>query len=273
MPDEPRIYEFWIGFFVSIGAFISTLEWLANRTQLQDNGLFSWPVFQTRGIAIRPEWLERTLSWMVSSHRFLWVLTFRLAALLGVPVALWYGHGSALFLAVALVSSLAMHFRCPFGMDGSDQMATQVFGALLLGQLSGSLLGHKCALWYICAQACLSYFTSGMAKAISPHWRDGKVVFGIFNTRTYGYEPAARLLLNRPALTRVLGMGAVFMECAFPFCLLMGFPECLMFIAWGVAFHTMNAVIMGLNSFFWSFVATYPAVIYSAIAISATLRR
>ena len=35
--------------------------------------------------------------------------------------------------------------------------------------------------------------------------------------------------------------------------------------AWGVAFHVMNAVVMGLNSFFWSFAATYPAVIFCAI--------
>ncbi len=271
MPLNIDVYEFWIALIACVGGFISTLEWISNRRQLKDDGLFSWAVFETRGVVIRPEPLERFLNWLVSYHSFLCILAVRLAALLCLPVALWYRTGSTAILALVVCSSLLMHFRCPFGMDGSDQMLTQIFGALFIGHLSGSDLGHKAALWYICAQACLSYFTSGLAKAVSPHWRDGKVIFNIFNTRTYGYEPAARLLMSSPGVTGVLGRGAVFMECVFPLSLLVGFPACLLFIAWGVAFHAMNAVVMGLNSFFWSFVATYPAVLYCSIALGAVI--
>ncbi len=272
MPGDPHIYEFWIALIACAGGLISTLEWIWNHRQLKEDGLFSWAVFETRGVVIKPEPLERAMNRLVSFRPFLCILGVRLAALLFLPVALWYGKGATAILAVIFCSSLLMHFRCPFGMDGSDQMLTQIFGALLLGHLSGSELGRKAALWYIAAQACLSYFTSGMAKAVSPHWRDGKVLFAIFNTRTYGYEPAARLLMKKPGVTGVLGRGAVLMECVFPVSVLVGFPGCLLFIAWGVAFHAMNAVVMGLNSFFWSFVATYPAVIYCAIAIGALLQ-
>jgi hypothetical protein len=272
MPSDPAIYELSVALIACVGGLISTLEWISNRRQMRDDGLFSWAVFETRGVVIKPEVLERQLNRLVSFRPFLCILGLRLIALVCLPVALWSGHGSAAILTILFGSSLLMHFRCPFGMDGSDQMLTQIFGALLLGNLSGSYVGHKAALWYIGAQACLSYFTSGMAKAVSPHWRDGNVVFAIFNTRTYGYEPVARLLLSRPGATRALGWGAVFMECVFPASVLVGFPACLLFIAWGVAFHVMNAVVMGLNSFFWSFVATYPAVIYCSIAIGTVLQ-
>jgi hypothetical protein len=272
MPSSFGPYEFAISLIACVGGVISTSEWLSNSRQLQDDGLFSWAVFRTRGAIIRPQMLERSLESLVAHRSFISILALRLVALLCLPTALWFRHGAAPILAVIFLTSLLMHFRCPFGMDGSDQMLTQIFGGLLMGQLSGSTLGHNAALWFIAAQACLSYFTSGIAKAMSPHWRDGKVVFAIFNTRTYGYEPAARWLIHSPTTTRVLGLGAVYMECVFPISILVGFPVCLLFIAWGVAFHLMNAVVMGLNSFFWSFVATYPAVIYCAIGLAAILR-
>jgi len=272
MPGDIHTYELWIATLACVGGFISTLEWISNRRQLKNDGLFSWAVFETRGVVVKPEPLERLLNGLVQYRPFLGLLVLRLAAMLCLPVALWLGHGSTAVLIIVFGSSLLMHFRCPFGMDGSDQMLTQIFGALLLGNLSGSDLGHRAALWFIGAQACLSYFTSGMAKAVSPHWRDGKVVFAIFNTRTYGYEPVARLLKNKPGVTKSLGRGAVLMECIFPASMLVGFPACLIFIAWGVAFHIMNAVVMGLNSFFWSFVATYPAVLYCSVVISVWLQ-
>ena len=35
-------------------------------------------------------------------------------------------------------------------------------------------------------------------------------------------------------------------------------------VAVGLAFHAGCAVLMGLNCFFWSFVATYPAIILTS---------
>jgi hypothetical protein len=61
------------------------------------------------------------------------------------------------------------------------------------------------------------------------------------------------------------------MECAFTIALIVGYPGCLLFIAWGLTFHLMNATVMGLNSFFWSFISTYPAVIYCSIMMAEVL--
>jgi hypothetical protein len=94
----------------------------------------------------------------------------------------------------------------------------------------------------------------------------GKAVFAIFNTRTYGYEPIARLLMHQPGLTKALTWGAVVMEATFPLALIAGYPGCLVFCRMGISFHLMmNAGVMGLNSFLGAFTATYPAVIYCAV--------
>jgi hypothetical protein len=268
MPADPHPYVVVTAVIASLGALISTAEWLHGRQQLADRGLFSWQVVGARPLTLGPNFTALALNRLLAFRPFVAILVLRLLVLAVLPVAVWTGTGMVAALAIILATSFLMHLRSPFGMDGSDQMNLQIFGALFLGYLGGSLLALQAALWFIGAQSCLSYLTSGVAKALSPHWRAGHVVFGIFNTRTYGYEPVARFLLHRPALERTLCWGAVVMECSFVLAVVAGFPGCLIFLAWGFAFHAMNALVMGLNSFLWSFVATYPAVIYCSLVIS-----
>lgn len=122
---------------------------------------------------------------------------------------------------MVVATTSLLNLRSSYGIDGSDQMTTQVFGALFLGFLPGTTRAQDAALWYIALQACLSYGTAGFVKVISPYWYRGDALFGIFNTRTYGHPAVARFLHGRP-------------------------------------------LVMGINSFFWSFLATYPAILYCA---------
>ncbi|HET7038142.1 MAG TPA: hypothetical protein VFI42_20885 [Thermomicrobiaceae bacterium] len=266
---DPRPYVLLVGSIAAIGAAISSLEWICNRRQLMDDGLFSWQVTGSRPIAVGSGPVPRILNLLLSFRWFQGILVIRLVALLWLPVLLWLGHGVLVALLIIVGTSLLLNLRSPFGMDGSDQMSMQVFGALCLGFVAHSDLGLKASLWFIAAQACLSYFTSGAAKAFSSHWRRGDIVFAIFNTRTYGFEPVARFLYPRPVANKMATYGAMAMECAFPLVLIAGWPAALLFIAWGVAFHFMNAVVMGLNSFFWSFLSTYPAVIYTSLVVGS----
>lgn len=254
---------------VSFGAAVSTLEWLRNRRQLRDDGLFSWRVVGTRPALLGAA--GAAAGALLSYRGFVGVLGVRLAALVVLPAAVWTGRGATVVLVAALGTTLLLNVRSPFGMDGSDQMTTQVLGALFLGSLPGTRLALEAALVFIALQSCLSYFTSGAAKALSPAWRRGDAVFRIFNTRTYGSPGAARFLAAHPAATRAAGHGAVAMECAFPLVLVVPYPFTLVFLAWGVAFHLVNALVMGLNSFLWSFVATYPAILYTAALLHRLL--
>jgi hypothetical protein len=271
MSTDPKLYLFAAALIASMGATISTLEWICSWRQLKDDGLFSWRVIGARKLTVGPGLLAALLDRLLSFRPFVCILALRALFLLYLPYALWFERAPTLVLLGIVISSLLLHLRSPWGMDGSDQMLTQVFGALFLSYLAGSPLAYKAGLFFIAGQSCLSYLTAGVAKAVSKDWQGGKVVFGIFNTRTYGYEPMARILLNQEALNKALTWGAFTMECSFPLVLFAGFPGCLVFVAWGVSFHLMNAVVMGLNSFFWAFMATYPAVIYCSIVIGGHL--
>jgi hypothetical protein len=268
--SDRHFVAFAVAFIAGLGAMISTLEWIYNRRQLANGGLYDWEVVGSRRFAFGTGLRARLARGLLQYRPYLTVLEVRLGAVAILPLAIWIGN-SVFVIAIlmpAVLTTLLMNLRSIYGMDGSDQMTTQIYVALLLGYISGTQLGLTVALWYIALQACLSYFTSGVAKAISPEWRQGTCTFRIFNTRTYGYEPVARLLRDRPRLTRLLDWSAFLVEMAFPLALVLGFPLVLLFVAWGVAFHIMNAVVMGLNSFFWAFTATYPAVIYVSVMIA-----
>lgn len=256
-----------IATIASLGSLISTVEWLANHRQLRPGGLFSWRVIRSREAFAGKKVRSHVLDGLLEYRRFCVLLALRALALGALPFFLVFASRpySAVALSVVVATALLLNLRSPFGMDGSDQMSVQVFGALLLAYTAGSPLALRIALGYIAVQAAFSYLVSGAAKAVSPIWRRGNTVFRIFNTRTYGYEPAARMLLGRPRLTRVVDWSAFTVEMLFPLGLVAGLPVLVLFLVWGITFHAMNALVMGLNSFFWAFVATYPALVYVAL--------
>ena len=267
---DRNVVLFAVASIVGVGSSISTLEWISNKRQLDEGGLFDWQVVGSRKLAIGRRWHARLIDHTLRYKPFVTILWIRLLAVILLPLSIWWQR-SHLFLlltsAIVLLTTLLMNLRSIYGMDGSDQMTTHIYSAIFLGFLSGTSLGLEAAIWYIAIQSCFSYFTSGLAKAISPAWRRGEAVYRIFNTRTYGYEAVARTLRGHPRLSRIADWSAFSVETAFPLALVAGFPLVILFIAWGIAFHLMNALVMGLNSFLWAFTATYPAIIYVAFVI------
>ncbi len=252
----------------TVGATISTLEWLANWRQLSAGGLFSWGVVESRP-ALTGTLRGRVAGVFLAYPNILGLLALRLVALFSLLPAIASGRFAAWVLGVVVATTILLNVRSPYGMDGSDQMATQVFGALFLGFLPGTTLALDAALWYIALQGCLTYATAGLVKLTAPLWHSGEALFGIFNTRAFGHPAVARFLHGRPRLTKALSWGVVAAEIAFPLALVLGYPYGLVFLGWGVLFHAANAIVMGINTFFWSFVATYPAILYCSWLLRA----
>jgi len=175
---------------LGVGSFISTLEWLVNRRQFAAGGLLSFEVLRSRPLFTGRGLYARILRKTLSYRPYCTALFLRLASLAALPV--FIGTDQYLptlgLLAIILVTAFLIHVRSPFGLDGSDQMTTQVYGALFIVLLVGGPGLIKIALWYISLQSVMSYLTSGTAKLISPIWRQGDATHRVFNTRTYGRE-------------------------------------------------------------------------------------
>jgi hypothetical protein len=105
--------------------------------------------------------------------------------------------------------------------------------------------------------------TAGIVKVINEGWRTGNGLFNVVTNSMNGIPSQfAEFFYNHQTLGKLLTWSVIVVECTFPLVLLAGYPFCFFFLAWGVLFHFMNAALLGLNKFFWAWLATYPAILY-----------
>jgi hypothetical protein len=246
----------------SFGAALSSAEWLCNARHVRDESLLGWPVSQLRHRALTDGLLARVVDPLFHYPAVMGLFALRLAAAVGLIAALAGGSGRAALTLVVAVTTAAIALRSPFGLDGSDQMAAFVFGTLALARLVPTPAVESAFLAVVALQACLAYFTAGAAKLSSPIWRSGTAIPGITSTRMYGSLAAAALVRDRPWLWLTLAWSVILTECAFPLAVVSPMPVTLTLLAGGIAFHLMSGVVMGLNTFIWSFLSTYPAILW-----------
>ena len=246
-----------------IGVVISSLEYIAIASEFRPSGIFSWRVMGSR-----PEIAK--LNSMFGDTTFLFgyksILILHNARLLCCLVLPWLSNAQLvrlLLLSFVALTSLLLSFRTPVSGDGADQMSMIVFFGLAAFGLADNGLLRVVSLVFIAAQSVLSYVVAGVAKALSPKWRSGIALREIFNTRSYGQESIARSLNAAPSSVNVMLCWFVILaEINFALLFVLPAQWCLLILGLGVMFHVINAIVMGLNTFVWSFLATYPCVLF-----------
>lgn len=184
----------------------------------------------------------------------------------GLPLmALAFCAGAALVLG-ALQTRLMSGYT-EFG----DQMVKVLLGGAALGWLGGSETTVRWALWFIAAQLSLAYFAAGIFKLISRSWRSGEALSAIVSMNPWRHVAAGRWLRQRPQWSWLLSWGTMVWETTFPLVLIAPPWAMAIWLAIGVVFHVGCAVFMGLNSYLWSFLAAYPAVVFLNGSLRARL--
>jgi uncharacterized membrane protein (DUF485 family) len=265
---DPGITYALIVILASAGVFIASLELLTLKGEFEDGGLLSWNVLQTVSTATLSIGTGR--SGQLISHRFFVPAVTGVRALAAL-ILIFSNNNYALSTAclfVIIAASIVMFWRAPLGLDGSDQMLLITFVAVAIYKLfPRDVHVAQASLWFIAIQGCLSYLVAGIAKVISPVWRSGEAVRRILGTRTYGTSRSASLVSGRDRVCVALSWLLMLFECTFPLALAFGRTGFTVFAVLGVFFHITNAVVMGLNTFVWAFVATYPAILFCALAV------
>lgn len=239
------------------GQALSTLELLWMRHHFDHQGIFSLG-------AVSP--FHRRQGALRVVDRYLKVLLgLQLAASVALVLLGPFSSAGHLLLAFVFLAAMTIRWRRHVGGDGAEQISAIVFAAVGLAVLPWPAIDRMAAAaTFIAAQVSLSYWTAGIAKIISPAWRDGSALPAILSTDGHGHPLAARLLSQHSNVARFLSWSVIVFECLFP--LLIFGPSWLVVptLICGFAFHVGCAVLMGLNSFLWSFPATYPCVIAAA---------
>lgn len=187
------------------------------------------------------------------------VVAHGFAALL-FPIVFYYSTGAAAVLAFLVLSvHCLINIRLLVGRDGADQMQNIVWAGIFAYCLPLNENVKLVAAGFIAAQLILSYFTSGIAKLVSPVWRAGSGMQLITRMASYCPPNIAVFFVNKK-IAFVACWAVILFEILGPFLLLFGQTGAIIFIAMGTLFHVGIAISMGLTTFVFSFIATYPII-------------
>lgn len=164
-------------------------------------------------------------------------------------------------LALVLLSLLILHrFQGPYN-GGSDRMGLLALFCLCATHFMPNERWREYLLGYLAAQLVLSYFLSGWVKIVRAEWRSGRALRDVFQFSAYPVSEDLRRLADRPRLLLGASWAVMAFELAFPLALV---SQATLIVALGIAalFHLANACLFGLNRFFWTWIATYPAILW-----------
>jgi len=261
--DTEQAIQWSVG-LVSLASAVSSAEFLAVALRYSDNGILSWRIAQHQSNIWRLPRLSLIVDHLFGPRGFRIILSVRLLASCGSIVLAFTGCVSSALLCVIWLTTILISIRSPFGLDGAHQMVIIILSALILATAmpSAPLVANAC-LWFITIQLSLSYFIAGIAKLSDPVWQTGIALRGIFSTAIYGHQFVYRILRKSATLGLFCCWATIVFECSFPLVFLLDFRHAQWLIVTAISFHLFNAIFMGLNSFMYSFVAAYPALIWS----------
>lgn len=190
------------------------------------------------------------------SERILFIPRLILAILL--VAGLFTSWVIVALLCLALIT--LYYFDGPYN-GGADRMSVLVMVILTLVHVLPSLYWREIALGYLAFQLVLSYFISGWVKLRNPQWRTGQALADVFLFSAYPVSESLREWAKAPRMLFVMSWVVMIFELMFPLALLSAWALKLALIM-AALFHFSNALLFGLNRFFWIWLAAYPSIIW-----------
>lgn len=250
-------------FILSIGLLIASLEDLKEWPQFSDSGLLGWKVGRWGTLRKSEGSVAKLANFLLSEKTFKTSIFLRIVGSATLLLFSVINIVSPFLILCLFALTLLLALRSPYGLDGAYQMNLVTLLALSISSIAGvnSEVSVVCMI-FICSELILSYFIAGFFKLISPIWRKSYALPVIFSTRTYGNAFIYEFVRNHSLITSVLTWSVFIFEMSF-FCIFFASPLYVPLICiLGIIFHLFNSIFMGLNSFLFGFVATYPALLY-----------
>jgi hypothetical protein len=264
---NPRLVLQLIAAFTSIAVLVTDLEWLYLHKHFKNNGLFSWVVRRYRvktffsGVVVN-------LSDQVFKYPNI-IYFFLLRVVLAIVLIFLWNTAILAYLCLAIVvTSSMLSIRGNEGTTGAESMSILSLGAVGLTLLSSTGHLYQFGILFIALQLILSYSTSGWMRILQPTWRDGTDLLSVLRQHTYGNRTVWLILSKTKPLTAFISTSVLVFECSSIIVPLLPMPFVVIFIVSGFIFHLVNAIVIGLNSFFWAFVPTYLAYYWVAVFIN-----
>jgi hypothetical protein len=246
----------WSARLIGLAVALQTVELLQLRRVYADDGIWRFDLL-AREYDACPAPLRWVLRRALSFRTFTGLLWVNLVT---AVLVLLTGRlePAPVLLVVTLLG--CVRWRGAFN-GGSDSMTVLILLSLSAAAVfPDSPRVRMGALAYIAVQTTLSYAIAGVAKLQQARWRNGRALATLAQT-SYATPAFVSERLQNPALARLCAWSIIGFECAFGLAWLDP-AICLAWIALGALFHLSNAAILGLNRFFFAWLASYPALLY-----------
>jgi len=167
---------------------------------------------------------------------------------------LWEPH-IVIFFLIMTYFLIALRFRGNFN-GGSDAM-TMVTLVSLTFAFQKTSIG-----FYLLAFHCtLSYFMAGMVKLRNKSWRSGLALQTFLTHSNYAIPSKIQKWTNQKSWMILGSWIVILFECSFPLVWL--FPKLTTYYVVAASlFHVINYFCLGLNRFVFTWIASYPALLF-----------
>ena len=252
---------------IGIWGLLSATQWLFDLHRWRDGGALGWDLHQVRRSRLLRSGLMSRL-YASSGLRGVTIVqcATSVALILSGPSLV-----TLVWLAVFGLATMLLSLRA--GPDGADKMMLVVVTGVLL-QIMGRALDNPqlllAGVLWTGGQLSIAYFASGASKLLLPQWRSGEAVAAALSSHTAGNRWSAQLV-SKPRAALVLAWGIILVEALFPLALFAPPPVFLTVLTGFFLFHMAIAIVMGLNSYPWAFLAAYPSAIMLNLWLGSAL--
>ncbi len=264
----------WVTLLGALAALQTALGRLAVHHLFRDEGLLGLPILVQSAAKRRTPRLTVWLGHLTGYRATLAQLVLRCAAavLLLLPNLEPLAYASACLL-LTLLLHLWKWRHDPFGVNGNDHMQTLLWTTLAL-VYSGTHLGRnadltQAGLVFLSAMVLLSYWVGGLAKIGDPVWRKGLIWVVLHGNGLLQARALSAALQQRP-WAQVAAWLVILIELAAPLLLLPPTPWPAFALAGFLTFHLLNAWLLEIHDFTLTWLAFFPAVLFTATLVPTT---
>jgi hypothetical protein len=245
-----------IRWLLFISLTISSFQNLSNSTSFSPDGLFAWKYLK---YAHPEKWMQHPILDKLFGQTG--IITVNLARL-GLLAAGFTNHALPLVLTALLLISALLYIRAFLPMSAADQLNTILLFCLTVNAWLPDLA--TITLFAIAGQVLCCYFLNGLLKAKANKWWNGAHLKDVLQTENYSRKWVVNLASKTSGSAfRLPGGVIVIWELSAIITPLLPPALLWIYLGIGIAFHLFNAVVMGLNTFFWSFISSYPAILFT----------
>lgn len=253
-----------------ISLLISSVETIGSYKLFKEStGLYSWRVHKTQTNYFN----KKAINILYSFYGII-ILNLLIILLIIVSFYLVYKWEIETFLQLHVLitlMSLVLYYRIMGIINGANHKYNLIFISISLAILLRTEYSLHASLIFISICTLLCYFTAGIYKIFERKWRNGEYLLEILNTTIFSSDYVKNKINTNPKYSNISKYASiVFITWEISSIIAIFSPQFFFipYLLLGVIFHLTVAKLMGLNTFLWSYVASYPAVIFTYIELN-----